>query len=177
MLTHLRYSPLLHKGSNLTCLAYSSPTENSHRHLKHTWFWFTTDFGQYVHGIFKWVTNMATLKDAMALSSCILDWPLHTTSWRAMQFWKTPLPLPRVRREYNHCFRHSTALLFGCKLYDIAGALSTMTVAGFWAQEKAFKHLSFVYEPQFYCESYLEVLYYQKDAIVPGIYKWICSLL
>lgn len=30
-------------------------------------FWFTTDFGQYVHGVFKWVTDMAKLKDAMFL--------------------------------------------------------------------------------------------------------------
>jgi len=75
---------------------------------------------------------MAELKGAVALSLCVLDWPLHTTAWRAMLFWKTALTLPRVRKECSCCFRHSRALLFVCKLCEIAGALHTTSVAGFW---------------------------------------------
>lgn len=147
--------------------SYLSPTHNSHGHLNHIWFWDTTHFGQYLYEVFN-----SQIKRCNVSKFIILYWPLHTTAWRAMLFWKTPFPFPRVRKGYRCCFRQSAILLFGCKAYDLASAPSTMTVACFWAQDKAFKHFFYVYEPWLNRESYLVVLYrLKKGAVVPAIYK------
>lgn len=63
-------------------------------------------------------------------------------------------------------------MLFGCKLRTFAGALSTMTAAGF---ELKSRHVSIslmsTAHGSIVKTSYLEVSYYQKDAAVCAIYK------
>lgn len=145
----------------------STPTQNSHGHLNHVWFWDSTDFGQYLCEVLN-----SQIKRCNVSKFIILDLPLHTIAWRATLYWKTPFWFPRVKRGYRCCFRHSAILLFGYKLYDLAGALNTMTVAHFWAQDKAFKYFSYIYEPWLNHESYLAVLYGLKKCVtVPAIYK------